>query len=110
MMLGFLTFTLAPWLLRWEQELTYKLLTPQEIADGFYIKHEVKALLRGDAATRAAFYTAGLDPVKGWLNRNEVRALEDMNPDAITPQDQPANTGRLAPETLPPELPARNAA
>lgn len=110
MMLGFLTFTLAPWLLRWEQELTYKLLTPQEITDGFYIKHEVKALLRGDAATRAAFYTAGLDPVKGWLNRNEVRALEDMNPDAITPQDQPANTGRLAPETLPPELPARNAA
>jgi phage portal protein BeeE len=33
--------------------------------------------LRGDATARAAFYTAGING--GWLNRNEVRAIENRN-------------------------------
>jgi len=81
MLFGFLEFTLTPWLLRWEQELTYKLFSAAEIKAGFYIKHNVNALLRGDAQTRAAFYTAALNPSTGFMSRQEVRALEDLNPD-----------------------------
>jgi hypothetical protein len=38
----------------------------------------VEGLLRGDTKTRAEFYKEGI--MDGWLNRNEVRELEDRNP------------------------------
>jgi HK97 family phage portal protein len=78
---GFVTYTVAPWLVKWEQELDRKLLTEAEIKDGFYIKHNVGALLRGDPATRADYYTKARNAQTGWMTRNEVRALEDLNPD-----------------------------
>ena len=77
LMIGFVTWTLGPWLERWEEELGRKLLTEDERAAGFYIKFNVNALLRGDMAARAAFYKAGI--TDGWLTRNEARALEDKN-------------------------------
>jgi HK97 family phage portal protein len=77
LMIGFVTWTLGPWIDRWEEELGRKLLTPQERKAGFYIKFNVNALLRGDMAARAAFYKAGI--TDGWLSRNEVRALEERN-------------------------------
>jgi HK97 family phage portal protein len=83
MSLGFLIYTIAPWLVRWEQELERKLLTEAELDGGFYLKFNVNALLRADAATRASFYAAALNKATGWLARDEVRALEDLNPDGI---------------------------
>lgn len=83
MSLGFLIYTVAPWLVRWEQELERKLLTPEEIKAGYFLKHNVNALLRADAAARAKVYTAALSKVTGWMSRAEVRALEDLNPDDI---------------------------
>lgn len=83
MSLGFLIYTVAPWLVRWEQELETKLLTEEERRGGYFIKHNVNALLRADAATRAKFYTAALNRATGWMSRNEVRALEDLNPDDV---------------------------
>jgi HK97 family phage portal protein len=83
MSLGFLIYTVMPWLLRWEQELGRKLLTEQERDDGMYLRHNVSALLRSDPATRSAFYTAALNSATGWMTRAEVRALEDLNPDDI---------------------------
>jgi HK97 family phage portal protein len=77
LMIGFVTWTLGPWIDRWEEELGRKLLTEEERAAGFYIKFNVNALLRGDMAARAGFYKAGI--VDGWLTRNEVRGLEDRN-------------------------------
>jgi hypothetical protein len=77
LMIGFVTFTLGPWIKRWEEELGRKLLTDDERAAGFYIKFNLNALLRGDMAARAAFYKAGI--TDGWLERNEARAYEDMN-------------------------------
>jgi len=74
----FVQFTMMPWIVRWEQELTRKLLTPEEIADGLVFKFNVAALIRGDIKTRSEVHAKGIQ--NGWVTRNEVRAFEDMNP------------------------------
>jgi len=74
----FVQFTMMPWIVRWEQELTRKLLTPDEIADGLVFKFNVAALIRGDIKTRSEVHAKGIQ--NGWVTRNEVRAFEDMNP------------------------------
>lgn len=76
-MIGFLTFTLAPWLRRIEQAIKKDLLTPAERLR-FYPKFAVEGLLRADSAGRAAFYTAMVN--NGILTRDEVRELEDREP------------------------------
>jgi HK97 family phage portal protein len=40
--------TLMPWMIRWEQELARKLLTSEERDSGIIIRHDVRALRRGD--------------------------------------------------------------
>lgn len=87
MSLGFLRYTLQPWLERWEQELTRKLFTEEELASGYYITHNVNALLEADAEARGRFYTMALNRTTGWMSRNEVRALEDLNPDDVENED-----------------------
>lgn len=74
----FVQFTMMPWIIRWEQELTRKLLSKDEIANGFVFKFNVAALIRGDIKTRSEVHAKGIQ--NGWVTRNEVRALEDMNP------------------------------
>jgi HK97 family phage portal protein len=71
----FVTFTMLPWLVRWEQDIQAQL-----VADSGqqFAKFGVDALLRGDAAARATYYRYGRQD--GWLNPNEVRAREDYNP------------------------------
>ena len=76
-MIGFLTFTLAPWLRRIEQAIKKDLLTPAE-RTRYYPKFAVEGLLRADSAGRAAFYTAMVN--NGILTRDEVRELEDREP------------------------------
>ncbi|KQP37564.1 phage portal protein [Pseudorhodoferax sp. Leaf274] len=76
-MIGFLTFTLGPWLRRIEQAISKDLLTPAE-RTRYYPKFAVEGLLRADSAGRAAFYGAMVD--KGILTRDEIRELEDREP------------------------------
>lgn len=76
-MIGFLTFTLGPWLRRIEQAISKDLMTPAERIR-FYPKFTVEGLLRADSAGRAAFYGVMVD--KGILTRDEVRELEDRAP------------------------------
>jgi len=76
-MIGFLTFTLGPWLKRIEQAISKDLLTPAE-RTRYYPKFAVEGLLRADSAGRAAFYGVMVD--KGILTRDEVRELEDREP------------------------------
>lgn len=76
--LGFIIYTIMPWLVRWEQELTAKLLSPERVAQGFFIKFNVNALLRGDMAARAAFYRS-LYEVRS-ISPNEIRTYEEMDP------------------------------
>lgn len=48
----FKTLTLQPWVHRWEQELTRKLLSKQEREDGLRIDLDMDGLLRADLKTR----------------------------------------------------------
>lgn len=72
---SFLRLTLSPWLARIEQAIANDPdLSPATQGCRF----EVDGLLRADTATRAAYYTAALNPDTGWLTRDEVRGMESM--------------------------------
>lgn len=73
-LIGFLTFTLRPWLTRIEQALDKSLLPAADRAR-FFSKFSIEGLLRSDSAARAAFYSSASQ--NGWMTRNEIRALED---------------------------------
>ena len=77
-MQDFVNNTLGPWIERWEQAMERDLLTPAEVEEGYFVKLDVRGLLRGDAKTRAEYYKAGIND--GWLTRNEAREKEDLNP------------------------------
>lgn len=74
----FVRHTIMPWVVNWEQEINRKVFTLAERRAGYYIKLNLAGLLRGTPAERAAFYHAAI--TDGWMDRNEVRALEDLNP------------------------------
>lgn len=76
-MIGFLVFTLGPWIKRIEQSIAKDLLTPSERLR-YYAKFTVEGLLRADSAARAAFYSVMVN--NGILTRDEVRELEDRPP------------------------------
>ena len=76
-MIGFVVWTISPWLIRWEEELNRKLLTEEELEAGYAFKFNVNALLRGDMKTRAAFYKSGIEA--GWLTRQQAREFEEFN-------------------------------
>lgn len=75
--IDFVVHTIRPWAVRVEQAMMRDLLDPRERATHF-IEHKLDGLLRGDTATRYAGYHTALED--GWLNRNEVRSLENRNP------------------------------
>lgn len=68
--LGWVKFTLQAWITSDEQRIDLELMPA-----GAYSKTALQGLLRGDSTARAAFYHSGI--TDGWLNRNEVRDLED---------------------------------
>jgi HK97 family phage portal protein len=74
----FVQQTMMPWIVRWEQELSRKLLSEDELRAGLEFKINTSALVRGDIKTRSELYDRGIKA--GWLMRNEARALEDYNP------------------------------
>ena len=76
--LQFVKYTMMPWVVAWEQEITRKLFSTQERADGYYVKFDLAGLLRGAPKDRAEFYDKMIQ--SGVYSRQEVRAFEDMNP------------------------------
>jgi HK97 family phage portal protein len=74
--LHFLIYSLQPTLVRYEQAIEKKLLTPYDLAEGVQAKFSMQGLLRGDMKTRQAYYASGLQ--NGYLCQNEVRDFEDM--------------------------------
>jgi HK97 family phage portal protein len=85
--------SLLPWITRDEQELNRKLFTVVQ-RETLYTKFNEKFLLRGDLEARKNFYTAGI--YSGFLTRNEVRSLEDMDPiDGLDEPLQPVNMQTL---------------
>lgn len=73
----FLVYSLAPWLSRWEAEVTLKLIAPED-RDTLYVEHLTDALLRADFATRATAY--GQYRSMGAMTGNEVRAGLNLPP------------------------------
>ncbi len=73
--LHFVTFTLQPWISRFEQTISDELLPPDR-----YARFDLRGLLRANSVTRASVYEKALNPLTGWMNRDEVRALEEMEP------------------------------
>jgi HK97 family phage portal protein len=70
--------TLTPWFVRWEQAIFMQLMTPEQKAEKLYAKHNVNALLRGDTKSRFEAYASGI--MNGWFTRNEAREREELNP------------------------------
>lgn len=82
MFLAHVVHTLAPWYQRLEQSADVNLLTEEERAQGYYTKFMPNALMRGAAKDRGDFYTKALGTTQapGWMTKNEVRALEELDP------------------------------
>jgi HK97 family phage portal protein len=77
-----------------EQELDTKLFSSKEQMT-VYTKFNIAALLRGDLQQKQAFYTSMV--YSGIYTRNEVRALEDMNPiEGLSEILQPVNMQALS--------------
>lgn len=75
--LEYVTDTLLPWLIRWEQEIKRTLLLPRE-RGSLFVEHLVDGLLRGKTSERYQAYHLAL--TDGWLSRNEARERENLNP------------------------------
>ncbi|OCJ05246.1 phage portal protein [Rhizobium sp. AC44/96] len=67
----FLTYSLSPWLSRWEAEVTLKLIAPED-QKTLFVEHLTDSLLRSDFASRATAY--GQYRSMGVMTANEVRA------------------------------------
>ena len=71
----YLTDTLMPWLVRWEEEIRRKLFADDP---DHFAEHLVNGLLRADQRGRSEFYVKQFSI--GALSINEIRAMENMNP------------------------------
>ena len=87
--IGFLRYTIMPWIVRVEQELNRKLFPK---SNTYFVKFNLQGLMRGTLKERSEYYKTAIE--YGWLSRNEVRELEDMNRvDGLDEFWQPLNMG-----------------
>lgn len=73
----FVTYSMQPWLTRWEQRLNRSLILPSQ-REQYFFKFEVGGLLRGDSAARSAFYASMFNT--GVYSINDIREKEDDEP------------------------------
>ncbi|GMA48656.1 portal protein [Alicyclobacillus contaminans] len=73
--LDYVKNTLQPIVAQWEQEILYKLFTESE-QKRFYARFDLTSELRGDAASRSAYYKAMWEI--GAFSINQILALEDQ--------------------------------
>jgi HK97 family phage portal protein len=71
----FVQHCLLPHLKRWEAAISRDLIVDDET---YFAEHSVSGLLRGDHASRSAYYVSALQ--NGWMSINEIRELENLNP------------------------------
>lgn len=100
--MDFVTYTLSPWLKRWESEANRKLFSFAERQAGLFVEHNTDALLRGDTSSRYAAYAIGRQ--WGWLSQNDIRRKENMDdiaggdtylsPLNMTPTNKPQDPAR----------------
>ncbi len=106
--LDFVIHGLMPTLTRIEQRCNLQLLTEEE-RKTFFLKFNVRALVRGDMAGRGAFYNTMVNV--GAYSPNDIRDLEDMNAREggdvyLTPMNmQQSGPDAVAPDTNAPKDP-----
>ena len=117
--LSYIQTSLGKWISRIECEATEKLFSLQEKSEeSHYAEFEINALGRADMATRHNSYALAIQ--WGWMNRNEVRERENLNPydggdEYLTPLNMTTEVDQLveeqpAQEEPPEEEPTRQAA
>ena len=74
--LEFVKYTLAPWIVRWEQSMFRSLFTADE-KKLYFFKFNVEGLLRGDYQSRMNGYATARQ--NGWMSANDIRELENMD-------------------------------
>jgi phage portal protein BeeE len=74
--LEFVTYTLNPWVVRWEQTVYRRLLTDEE-KKTYFVKFNVDGLLRGDYQSRMNGYATARQ--NGWMSANDIRELENLD-------------------------------
>lgn len=100
--LEFMAYSMAPWAERIEASIVAEFLPDDE---EWEVEYDFTHLMRGDAASRTAYYKGGIG--SGWLTRNEAREAEGYEP--LPGLDEPlmplnfAPTGETTEETLPGE-------
>ena len=92
----FITLTMQPIVTQWEEELDYKLLTPEELNAGMHFRIDVEAYLRGDSAATAARDQAAIRTGKRTVN--ELRARDYLPP--VEGGDEAMISKDLAPVSL----------
>lgn len=94
-MLSFVTYCLRPWVSRIEQSINKNLLTEEDRQSGIFAEFKLDGLLRGDTQSRYTAYASALQNM--WMTRNEVRALENLNPSPDGDKfENPATTSQAA--------------
>ena len=87
----FVTHTTMPWLRRLESAFMRDLLADSE---RYLVEFDVRGLLRGDAASRSAYYRAMWDI--GVVSTNDIRASENLDPvEGGDERYRPLNMGTL---------------
>ncbi|MCC8075289.1 MAG: phage portal protein [Clostridiales bacterium] len=74
--LEFVTYTLQPWLVRWEQGIHRALLKDEE-KKNYFAKFNVDGLLRADYQSRMNGYATARQ--NGWMSANDIRELENLD-------------------------------
>lgn len=99
------TDSLLPRIIAWEEAVKRDLLLDGDDED-IFLKFVPDHLMRGDTMARFTAYQAAVSA--GWITRNEIRALEDMDPlPGLSEPLQPLNMGSPGRAVLPaPPAPA----
>lgn len=87
----FVTSSLMPWFIRYEQSIVRDLLLPNE-RKKYFVRHDVDQLQPVDRQARANYYASGI--ANTWLCPDEVRAREGLNkrPDGLGGKFENPNT------------------
>lgn len=75
--LGYVIYTVRPWLVRWEQSMQKNLFLSSQRGK-YFAEFLVDGLLRGDTKTRHDTYAIGRQ--NGYYSANDVREMENKNP------------------------------
>lgn len=73
----FVQDTLAPYVIQWEQENSFKCLLSPKRRNGLYFKGNLSVLMRGDDKSRSEYYEKMIQ--NSVLSPDECRALEERN-------------------------------